>query len=184
MQHAWEPLLEQLVRERYGRLLARAILLVGPGGDAEDLVQEALLATFGGRARLTSVEAAEQYVRRAIASRFVDRLRRDAREAAAHEKASLTTPGEPSEAATELEAALALLAPRERACVVLRHVEGLSVAETASHLRLSEGAVKRYTFDGLRTLNAALGTETSGDDGVTVQLVDTRPARSGVFRGA
>jgi RNA polymerase sigma factor (sigma-70 family) len=167
----WEPLLEQLVRERYPRLLTHAFLLVGPGGDAEDLVQEALLATFGGRARLRSVEAAEQYVRRAIASRFVDRLRRGARQSAAHERASRVTapPADPG-VSTELEAALALLAPRERACVVLRHVEELSVAETAAHLGLSPGAVKRYTFDGVRKLNAALGTGASDDD-VPVRLV-------------
>ncbi|MEN0130523.1 MAG: sigma-70 family RNA polymerase sigma factor [Brevundimonas sp.] len=170
MRGDWEPLLEQLVRERYGRLLARAHLLVGAGGDADDLVQDALLATFGGRARLRSVEAAEQYVRRAIVSRFVDRLRRDGRESVAHDQASLlAVPPEP-DVSTELESALALLAPRERACVVLRHVEQMSVVETAHHLGLSEGAVKRYTFDGLRTLNSALGTRVAAEQ-TAVRLV-------------
>ena len=56
--------------------------------------------------------------------------------------------------------ALAALSPRERACVVLRQMEDLSVVETASALGLSEGAVKRYTSDGLARLNAALGSTT------------------------
>jgi RNA polymerase sigma factor (sigma-70 family) len=171
VQGDWEPLLEQLVRERYARLLARAYLLVRSRGDAEDLVQEALLATFGGRARLRSVEAAEQYVRRAIVSRFVDRLRRDGRQASAHDDAArLTLPPDPEDVSTELESALVLLAPRERACVILRHIEQMSVAETAEHLGLSDGAVKRYTFDGIRALNAALGTRAVAGD-VPVRLV-------------
>jgi RNA polymerase sigma factor (sigma-70 family) len=173
---AWEPLLEQLVQERYGRLLARAYLLVGPGGDADDLVQEALLATFGGRARLRSVEAAEQYVRRAIVSRFVDRLRRTGRERTAYDEAARLDAGSsPETFSTELELALAGIAPRERACVVLRHVEQMSVAETAAALGLSEGAVKRYTFDGLAGLSAALGTGRPGGDGVPVRLVGRAP---------
>ena len=183
MRGDWEPLLEQLVRERYARLLARACLLVGTGGDAEDLVQEALLATFGGRARLRSIEAAEQYVRRAIVSRFVDRLRRDGRETTAHGEASrMIAPTASQDVSTELESALALLAPRERACVVLRHVEQMSVRETAAQLGLSEGAVKRYTFDGIRTLNAALGTRTATDD-VPVHLVSSTEAGREVSRG-
>ncbi|GEL96390.1 sigma-70 family RNA polymerase sigma factor [Cellulomonas composti] len=173
MRGAWEPVLEQLVRERYPRLLTRAFLLVGPGGDAEDLVQEALLATFGGRARFASVEAAEQYVRRAIVSRFVDRLRRTGRERTAHDEAARLDPGSSSEVfSTELEVALTRLAPRERACVVLRHVEQMSVAETAAHLGLSEGAVKRYTYDGLGRLNEALGTRAPDEDAdLPVRLV-------------
>lgn len=179
MTAAWEPLLEQLVRERYARLLARAHLLVGPGGDADDLVQEALLATFGGRARLRSVEAAEQYVRRAIVSRFIDRLRRSERERTAHDEAArLDTGSAPTTWSTELESALAAIAPRERACVVLRHVEQLSVADTAAQLGLSQGAVKRYTSDGLTHLNALLGTRSTDFD-VPVRLVP----RSEVTRG-
>lgn len=172
MSGAWEPVLEQLVRERYGRLLSRARLLVGSTGDAEDLVQDALVATFGGRARFASPEAAEQYVRRAIVSRFVDRLRRADKERAAHDQAALLrADGSPEEFSTELERALALLSPRERACVVLRHVEGMSVLETAAQLGLSDGAVKRYTFDGLASLNATLGTTVPTTPEVLVRLV-------------
>jgi RNA polymerase sigma factor (sigma-70 family) len=158
MRRPWEPVLDQLVRERYGRLVTRAMLLTGNAGDAEDLVQDALISAFGGRATFASLGEAEQYVRRAIVSRFIDRARRAGRERTALDQAALlTAPALPSDA-NELEAALARTAPRERACVVLRHVEGLSVAECATYLGLSEGAVKRYTYDGLRTLNALLGT--------------------------
>ena len=49
--------------------------------DAQDLVQESLIAAFSGRARFGSVEQAEAYVRRAIASRAIDAGRRKTREA-------------------------------------------------------------------------------------------------------
>src|SRR5947208_927189 len=69
---AWEGLLEQMVRERYARLVGHAMLLVGSRHDAQDLVQEALLATFASRARFTSIPQAEQYVRRAVVTRSID----------------------------------------------------------------------------------------------------------------
>lgn len=176
MRGGWEPLLEQLVQERYPRLVARAHLLVGPGGDAEDLVQEALVSTFSGRARLRSVEAAEQYVRLAIVSRFVDRLRRQDRERTAHDEAARLAHSPDDELGTELERALAVLPPRERACVVLRHVEQMSVAETAATLGLSEGAVKRYTYDGLRSVREQLG---AGEPSTSVVRLVPRQEVSG-----
>lgn len=77
---AWEPVLEALVRERYPRLVARARLVAPSAAEAEDVVEDALVATFSGRARFASVAEAEAYVRRAIASRSVDAGRRRARD--------------------------------------------------------------------------------------------------------
>ncbi len=159
---AWQPLLEQVARERYPRLVARAMLVASSRSEAEDLVSDALLSSFGGRARFATVAEAEAYVRCAIVSRSIDSSRRRAVERRALSRLRLER--EPvvempaAGLAPEVEAALAQLAPRERACVVLRHLEDLSVREVADVLRLSEGAVKRYTFDGVAALNAALGT--------------------------
>jgi len=176
----WEPLLEVLVRERYPRLLGRAALVSATPAEAEDLVQDALVATFGGRARFQSVEQAEQYVRRAIVSRSIDRARSRSSESRAVARlagrpdvASGSSP-EPALSGVDrdLVAALQLLGARERACVVLRHLDDLSVAQTAAALRLSEGAVKRYTSDGLAFLATHLGA-TVDDDRAPVRLVTT-----------
>ncbi len=161
---AWEPLLERMIAGRYPRLVAYAMLLTGGRADAEDLVQDALVATFSGRARFATEAQAEAYVRRAVASRFVDAGRRRSTERRALVRqvglASTAAVEPPSVGlAPEVEAALALLAPRERACVVLRHMEDLSTRETAQLLRLSEGAVKRYLSDGVAALTAALDAE-------------------------
>lgn len=160
--NAWQPTLEALVRERYPRLVARA-LLVTSAADAEDLVQEALVATFSARARFASLAEAEQYVRRAVVSRSIDAGRRRRTERRTTERvateperfAEITVPG----LTASVEAALRELPARERACVVLRHLEDLSVRETADLLRLSEGAVKRYTADGVAALADRLGAQ-------------------------
>ena len=72
MARPWERLLEQLVRERYGTLVGWATLVCGSRDDAQDLLQEALMATFSSRARFASLPQAEQYVRRAVATRSID----------------------------------------------------------------------------------------------------------------
>src|SRR5690348_3571818 len=82
----WESLLEQVVRERHGRLVGYAMLVCGSRDDAQDLVQEALIATFAGRARFTTVAQAEQYVRRAIVTRTIDESRRRSRERSATQR--------------------------------------------------------------------------------------------------
>jgi RNA polymerase sigma-70 factor (ECF subfamily) len=56
----------------------------------------------------------------------------------------------------ELAAALLTLTPAVRAAVVLRHVDGLSVAETAEALGRPEGTIKAQVFRGLRELRLAL----------------------------
>lgn len=166
MARPWERLLEQLVRERYGTLVGWATLVCGSRDDAQDLLQEALMATFSSRARFTSLPQAEQYVRRAVATRSIDAARRRGRERTAlGTVAGFAPPPAPGVEGHHLPAdvvrALALLSARERACVVLRHLEDLGVRETADLLGISEGAVKRYTADGVARLDAALGDVTA-----------------------
>lgn len=162
MTKAWEAALDELASVRMGRLLAFATMLAGPD-DADDLVQEAVIATFSRQRRFDSVGHAERYVRRAIATRYVDRVRKDsasrARERAAAVPEAVGDATMRVEARDAVDQALATLPPRARACVVLRYLEDLSVRETAHTLGLSEGAVKRYCSDGLASMAAVLGTD-------------------------
>ena len=53
--------------------------------------------------------------------------------------------------------ALGTLSPRERACVVLRFYEDLTIRQIADHLSLSQGTVKRYLSDAVHSLEQTLG---------------------------
>lgn len=56
-----------------------------------------------------------------------------------------------------LMSALAALPPRQRAVIVLRYYDDLSVAATADALGCSPGTVKSQTFAALATLRRILG---------------------------
>ena len=158
----WQPVAEALMRERYRSLVAYAYLLERDQAAAEDLVQDALVRTFTRSARFGSVPQAEAYVRRAIASCFIDdarsRKRRSARERWVLPAEEIASHEGAVEADADLSAAMAALAPRVRACVALRYLADQSLAQTADALHLSQGTVKRYVYEGVRALALALGT--------------------------
>ena len=72
----WELVVAELVAERGDALLRYARLLTGSADDAADLVQDALVRTFGRLRNGFTVESAEAYVRRAILNASLDRGRR------------------------------------------------------------------------------------------------------------
>ena len=69
---AWEGVVTELVAQRGDALLRYATLLCGSRDDAADLVQDALVRTFGRLRNGFSVESAEAYVRRAILNGHLD----------------------------------------------------------------------------------------------------------------
>ena len=65
---------------------------------------------------------------------------------------------------SSIDQAMALLTPQERACVALRYMDQLSTREAAVALGISEGSVKRYVYDGVRKLSAAINIEIEAAD--------------------
>lgn len=165
----WEEVVTRLVAERGDALARYAAFVSGSREDAADLVQDALVKTFGRLRNGHTIASAEAYVRRAILNTFIDAGRRTSRwrrirHLEAVPEADPARDGE-VHSRIDLMGELARLSPRERACLVLRYYEDLKVDDIAESLGLSPGAVKRYLSDGLGKLRASIGGP-DGDDHV------------------
>ena len=141
---------EEYVAARRSALLRTAYLLTGHREDAEDLVQVALVKAVPHWARIA--DDPEPYVRKILARESISRWRRR-RWREVHTDTMPETPVEgPGEDRMALQAALAALAPRQRAVIVLRYYEDLTEAETARVLGISIGTVKSQARDALARL--------------------------------
>lgn len=141
---------EQYVAARRGALLRTAYLMTGSHQDAEDLVQVALIKAVPHWAKIA--DHPEPYVRRILARESVSRWR-SRRWREVHTDQPPETPVEGPEAdRVELQRALARLAPRQRAVIVLRYYEDLTEKQTADALGISVGTVKSQARDALARL--------------------------------
>lgn len=158
----WEQVVERLVAERGEALTRYAYFVSGSQDEAADLVQDALVKTFGRLRNGFTVASAEAYVRRAILNTYLDRGRRTTRwRRIAHLQAVpdiSESPADASDVALDLHEELRKLSPRERACIVLRYYEDLKVDDIAETLELSSGTVKRYLSDALSKMAEALSS--------------------------
>jgi len=147
-----------LVHGSWGALYRTAYLLVGDHALAEDLVQTALAKTYASWHRVRELDAAPGYARTVLINTATSWFRRKSWR---NERPSgdLPEPGyEPdhSDRPAILDA-LGRLPARQRAVVVLRYYEDLSVAQAAAALGCSEGTVKSQTSDALARLRTLLG---------------------------
>jgi RNA polymerase sigma factor (sigma-70 family) len=160
----WESVVAALVAERGEALTRYAYFVSGSHDDASDLVQDALVKTFGRLRNGFTIASAEAYVRRTILNTYIDvgrrrsNWRRIAHLQVTPDVADATDAA--TDAAVDLRHQLMRLTPRERACVVLRYYEDLTVAAIADELQISLGAVKRYLSDGLAKMAVSLTSET------------------------
>lgn len=152
------------VTARRAALLRTATLLAA--GDthlAEDLVQTALSKLYVAWPRVDRDRGPEHSARRILVNALVDEQRRPwRRRETSRAEVPDTTPA-PGGGSTEdrdaVRSALAQLAPRMRAAVVLRHWLGYDVAECAHLLSCSEGTVKSQTARGLDRLRELLSDD-------------------------
>jgi len=144
----------EFATKAWPRLVRTAYLLTGDFHEAEDLVQTTLGKVFG-RWRGIPKGLHEAYVRRALVNNNISRIRR-------RRVTHLFTSYPPERGhcghcdAVEDRAAviqaLLDLPPRQRAAIVLRFWEDLSMQETASALGCSVNTVKTHLRRGLGLL--------------------------------
>ncbi|HEY7047691.1 MAG TPA: SigE family RNA polymerase sigma factor [Jatrophihabitantaceae bacterium] len=152
------PDFDDFVRSASTSLLRLAYLLTGDHGHAEDLVQTALLRTAR---RWPSAQAQpEAFARRVLTNlakdRWRSRSRRPVETAPGPEPGHDDPNGQVLLRRTLLPAVLRLPA-RQRAVLVLRYFEDLSIDETATVLGCSAGTVKSQTHAALARLRDLLG---------------------------
>jgi RNA polymerase sigma-70 factor (sigma-E family) len=141
-----------------GKLRRTAYLMCGDWDQASDHVQEGLIRVYAAWPRLTRAGREYAYARKAVVSAFLDHSRR---------RSSTEVPAEPDRDVpsgqdvaesvalrTALMSALTGLPARQRACVVLRYFDDLSVADTAALLGCTEGTVKSQTSRALASLRS------------------------------
>jgi RNA polymerase sigma-70 factor (sigma-E family) len=145
---------EAFVAARYAALLRTAYLLTGDHHDAEDLLQQSLVKAVGAWRRINGDPG--PYVRSILVRANVSRWRsRRWREVVTESPADRATPAHDVSGAEDrlaLQAVLGVLAPRQRAVIVLRYYEDLTKAQTAEALGIGIGTVKSQTRDALRRL--------------------------------
>ena len=148
----------EFVHASWAGLYRSAFLLVGDRGLAEDLTQTALVKTYTAWGRIDDRSAARAYAKRTLVNTASSWFRRKGwrNEVPTLDPPVATYNEDPSARPAVLDA-LAQLPPRQRAVVVLRYYEDLSVAETADALGCSTGTVKSQTFEAFAKLRVLLG---------------------------
>ncbi|WP_144122803.1 SigE family RNA polymerase sigma factor [Catellatospora sichuanensis] len=150
---------DEFVQARGAALSRTAFLLTGSHHLAEDLLQQALAKTAVHWPRVSKGGNPEGYVRRAmINERTSWWRRRKVIEVPAVDEALGREQG-PDQAESVVRRlavlhALATLAPRQRAAVVLRYFEDLTEPQIAEELGCSVGTVKSQLHDAMNRLRA------------------------------
>ena len=164
-----------LVEAHQDRLYSIALRLLGDRRDAEEVAQDALVRAFRAIRGYERERVAALRLRPWLASIAVNlarnrRRRADDRQPPNQLEPMLETGFDlPADARSgperradrrdtqrELAEALLRLTPAVRTAIVLRHVDGLSVAETAEALGRPEGTIKAQVHRGLRELRVTL----------------------------
>jgi RNA polymerase sigma-70 factor (ECF subfamily) len=142
-----------------------------PGVDAEDLVQETLIAVHTRRATYDPAQPFTAWAYAIARYKLIDALRRGRAHLRAPAEAAeaLFTPAggpdsaEAAMAARDLDRVLAGLAPRARALVRDVKIEGLSTREAAAKHGMTETAVKVAVHRALKTLGGRYGGGSDAD---------------------
>jgi RNA polymerase sigma-70 factor (sigma-E family) len=165
MRKADEDRFREFARGNATMLRRSAYLLCGDWHLADDLTQTALIKMHRAWPRVTRTDRPMSYARKTLLRCWLDERRRPWRRAEQRDgrlPEGVDADADPAVAAqrgdvrSELFRVLSEVPPRQRAVLVLRFFESLSIAETAEVLGCSEGTVKSQAARGLAAMRAAM----------------------------
>lgn len=150
--------LYEFIHGRREQLYRSAFLLCGDRHEADDLVQSTLLKVVVAWRRLERIDNVEAYARRTLLSVFIaSRRRMWRREAPFGELPEPVAPTQDSAGiGADVMAALAALPVKQRAVLVLRYWDDLSVDATAEALNMRPGTVRSHASRGITALRTAM----------------------------
>ncbi|MBO0810989.1 MAG: SigE family RNA polymerase sigma factor [Microlunatus sp.] len=153
---------ESFVAANWRQLLRAAWLLSGNWAAAEDLAQSALAQVWAHWPRVRAADEPEAYVRRMLTHQFLgQQRRRSSGELPTDELPESRAPDGTSDVDRRmaLTRAMAELPPQQRAAVVLRYFQDLSLEQTAVALGCSVGTAKSQTSRALAKLRRSAHLE-------------------------
>jgi RNA polymerase sigma-70 factor (sigma-E family) len=153
----------EFAQTRSTALRRTAFLLCGDWQRAEDIVQTALVKLYVAWHRVQRDGNIDGYVRTILTRTAIDEFRRAhrRREQLVDDPPELPTWQRDSDNAIDVQRVLDQLPSGQRAVIVLRYWEDLSIAETAQTLRISDGTVKSQTAKALTSMRRLLGPGTN-----------------------
>jgi RNA polymerase sigma-70 factor (ECF subfamily) len=158
------PAYAELLRKLQGHLRAYYLRRLGRAADAEDLLQETLIAMHTRRSTYDPSRPLTAWVYAIARYKLIDYFRRTKRQA----EEPLDDPdilfgtadANAAEAALDVDRLLHKLPPRTQRLIRDVKIEGLSTAEAAARHGMSESAVKVGVHRGLKTLAGQVGDDT------------------------
>jgi RNA polymerase sigma-70 factor (ECF subfamily) len=151
---------EDLVQEALVKYCSRLVRPGGRRGGPASGMRTVPLDGPGDRPEREAVEFAEAYVRRMVLNLYLDGWRRRKRWADIEPRVAtddrVRFPDSGITARADVVQALTRLSPRQRACVVLRYFEDLTIEQVAQTLGNAPGTVKRHLHDAMHVLRDVL----------------------------
>ena len=151
---------DETFRESYWPMVRSLAVACGDRAVAEDAVQDAFERAFVRWRRIARYDDPAGWIRHVALNRIRDQFRRDTRKHRAVERLAaeteMTVPA--PEIAGDVTVLLAALPQQQRIAAALFYVEGLSVREVATSMKLSEGAVRYHLHAARAALAQLVGT--------------------------
>jgi RNA polymerase sigma-70 factor (ECF subfamily) len=147
LSQAWRSFIERCEPLR-PELYRYCRYLTGSPWEADDLVQDALMRSFATLGQIhQQIDSPRAWLFRVASNLWLNRAR-DAREVPSEPRDSAADAADPRAAREAAGSLIGLLAPQERAAVVLKDVFDLSLEEIAATLSTTVGAVKAALHRG------------------------------------